>query len=456
MPSGTKTGIGIGVGQGVTNFINAYYQGKAFEEEEKRNKYAPILQMILSQVQDDDIPFNQRAELIDSVPDLLGIKLPTRLSKQLGLDKMNQMMVDTGQKSEEQLPSIDINHYLNKEGEVQSQSEVIQEGRLSEPILKKRGELTPRELKSIYNQRELELKNKAELAQQKELIKLRNEADIEELKTKGFKELGNFFDKDKNRWFTAFGNPITGDEKRLYYPENATPEKVITKQISGGGLTGKYKMLAQAEEDVSNYEKNGDKSGVSTGRYLAAKRVLDADTSGQDVREALTSYYSTRNEGDLPIQPAQKESIDLQKKTADRLEANSARDLEIKITEADADIQRYSLEANSALQNLVRLEQLYNGIKRDKNAEPEEIERAKDDYTRANSAYSEANGRLEAAHTRKSRLESLRNSSQTPASNVTNPNNRKLLDDFRRLNPNVNWTDEEILEFLRKKKNSRR
>jgi len=216
------------------------------------------------------------------------------------------------------------------------------------PIFKKRGDLTSRELNNIFKTRQDKIDFQQDIAKAKVLGNIQDERELNRLKAQGWK--GNdeiLFDTDKKQYFQQFTNPFTSETKRYYYPENAVPKSIIEKKLTASGLTGKYKMLAQAEEDIASYEKDGNTSGISEGRYLAAKRVIDADNSGQDVREALANYYSTRNVGQLRIQPSQQAGLDLQESSQDRAEQNRIEDLNLKLSDAESKIVEFDSEYTS-------------------------------------------------------------------------------------------------------------
>jgi hypothetical protein len=98
MPSGTGLGIARGLELGVQNFLNSYLAVKQSKHEEKYRKLAPVMQVIYSQIQDPSMPLDQRIKAADSIPFLLDPKYSgSKLSEQLGLDKLAEQQIETGE-----------------------------------------------------------------------------------------------------------------------------------------------------------------------------------------------------------------------------------------------------------------------------------------------------------------------------------------------------------------------
>jgi hypothetical protein len=313
MPTGTGLGVGKGIAQGLDNFFRSYYMATQHEDEQKRNKNAPVLQLIMSQIQDDDVPFSQRQALIDRIPELMGIKLSQPLSKQLNLDQLNQTLVDTGT-SEKKLnvkegtteqsvipdssgPQVTENVGPAPEVSVSTQRKFL-----------KRGDVTPSDLKRFQKNVSDERDFNQSIALTKEQLRLKAESDREELKAKGWQKTGDiFYDKDKGLYFEQWSNPFTQETRRVEFPKNALPKSTVEKQITSSKPSGRFGQLQMANTIIQEYE--ADNTSHSYADYLAAKQTLNDFEKTGKVKDAQIKYLTGRNAGESPIQPAQQETF---------------------------------------------------------------------------------------------------------------------------------------------------
>lgn len=460
MPS---LGYGNGAAKFVDNFIRSYYQGKDYEQQTKRQEYLTLLQGLTPQLESPDVPFSQKTRLAKILLSQAGIKDQSIIDNVFGqLDELDKQEVNTG--NNEIL--LDASQY-NVRNVIPDSSgpQVLDSGtapNLEAHTFKKHGDITPRELQNIFKTRQDQIDFKQDIAKAKVLGEIQDERELKKLQAAGWK--GNdevLYDQDKKQYFQQFTNPFTGETRRYYYPENAVPKSTIEKRITSSGLTGKYKMLAQAEEDVANYEKNGANSGVPEGRYLAAKRVLDADTQGQDVREALTSYYSTRNAGQLPIQPSQQESIRLQQEGRDLQREGLDLQKQTRLDNAEAELVKAEEEKWGARNeyDLIKAELDDAAIK----LANEEIKQS--DFNqikrRHDAALAKWNKASASVNTAKKKVDSAKSIVSKKSINASSnldvlvEKNRELINQVRAKNPNTKLTDRQILQAILNKANKK-
>lgn len=456
----SKYGYGKGAALAVDNFFKSYYVAKDMEVQDKRQQFLTLLEGIKPQLESDTVPFSQKTKLAKVLLSQAGIKDHSAIENIFGqLDELDQQQIDTG----EQQTVVDASNY-NKQSVTPDNSgpQVLDSGiapNLSKPIFKKRGDITPLELKSIFKTKQDQIDFKQDIEKARVIGDIQDTRELNRLKAQGWKGTDEIlYDTDKKQYFQQLTNPFTNEVQRYYYPENAVPKSTIEKRISSSGLTGKYKMLSQAEEDIASYEKDGVKSGISEGRYLAAKRVIEADNSGQDVREALSSYYGTRNKGELPIQPGQQASLDIQNQ-------NRNEDLNLKLSDAEAKIIEFETEYSSkgnevrgAAENLSKAkidldngdidQKQYNLIEKQFNDAVEDMNRAKAKRDSAIKARDNVKGIINNRGTK-----SISGSSNNIDTLVEK--NKELIKQVRDKNPNTKLTDRQIMQAILNKANKK-
>lgn len=92
MPNGL--GVGAGIAKGAEAFVNNFMRAKQLEHDEKQQKNAFVVQLLTRQLEDENLPYYERAKILDSIPKLLGIKnMDRNLSEMFGLDKFNKEIV---------------------------------------------------------------------------------------------------------------------------------------------------------------------------------------------------------------------------------------------------------------------------------------------------------------------------------------------------------------------------
>lgn len=81
--------IGAGIAAGAQSFVQSFMQARQMKEQEKLQQNAFLVQVLTKQLEDDTIPYFQRAKILDSIPQLIGIKkMDRRLSEMMGMDEV--------------------------------------------------------------------------------------------------------------------------------------------------------------------------------------------------------------------------------------------------------------------------------------------------------------------------------------------------------------------------------
>jgi hypothetical protein len=444
----------IDASQFVGNFLNTYFAVKQSRDAEKQKKYEPIIAAVMDRIKSDDTTYTQKTALTKSLFTTLGIKTDESVSQLFSeIENQDKQLVKTKEGNEGQLPIIQSD-YSNQKPSVE-----LQKGITPTPDeFIERGSLTPYEYKDLIRQKTEDRALPRELAKKRELIKLQSEADLEELKVKGYKDLGLFKDKDGS-WFNLFSNPITGDERRIPLPKDALPESVVNKQIQAqsGGIGGLAKQLSWAYGIKAQAE--SDPNSVTAAQLQAADKVIENQNVNVGLKQANTAYAQQGVEGTRRTQPAQQESLGLQREGMDLRKSEIVSNLEQEATKGETKARELQQTVNDLEAQLTSTEALL-GIRTDEDELKElqtRADRLRDDLRIARKdlaiAFSEGAAATKALQKQKGQS----------TNTSLNPAQSQAVQTFRKNNANnpkaQSMSDSEILNYLmslRQKKTIRR
>jgi hypothetical protein len=304
--------VSIDASQFVGNFLNTYFAVKQSRDAEKQKKYEPIIAAVMDRIKSDDTTYTQKTALTKSLFQTLGIKTDESVSQLFSeIENQDKQLVKTKEKVNPVVPT-----NIGSEGftdiEQARQKNVALGDKTPENVFNpieeqgiKRGDLTPYEYKELIKQKSEDRSFPRELAKRRELIKLESEATIEQLKIKGFKDLGLFKDKDGS-WFNLFSNPLTGDERRIPLPKDALPESVVNKQIQAqsSGIGGLAKQLSWAYGIKAQAE--SDPNSVTAAQVTAADEVIRNQQTNVNLKQAQTTVAVQTGSGTRLVQPGEK------------------------------------------------------------------------------------------------------------------------------------------------------
>lgn len=474
MPNRTKLGWAKGIKEGIDSFLRSYYMATQYEDEQKRNKNAPVLQLIMSQLDNPDVPFSQHQALIDRIPELIGIKLSTPLSQQLNLPQLNQALIDTGTNEDRVTsdPNKDKGMLIDESGPQVLDSgiapDLVQRG-LGERKFLKRGDVSPNDLKrfqkNIGDERDFQQAVKLEETK----LSLKAQSDREELKAKGWQKTGDiFYDKDKELYFEQWTNPFSGETKRIEFPKNAVPKSTVEKSITVGGLPTKAKLLTWAYNVKSQQEDNP--SSVSSAQVKAADDIIKDEGLGQKSKDAYITATGQGISGDKPIQPTQQE-------TFSRQDDDKIIEAEEKANENDDLVTNLQIQAANYLPRLNDINLKMGEIRaRNDNKEPtledepedykeyqnlqKQLDSLNDEVRGINKQITEAQAKSSAAKKTIQKRSSQKFTKTSTNNNLkldpTTPNNQKAIRAFRDANNGASeLSDIQILEIYAKKRGNR-
>jgi hypothetical protein len=340
--------IGVDASQFVNNFLNAYYMGKQFDEESKRRKYEPIIASVMEKIKSPDTTYSEKTALTKSLFNVMGIKTDESVSQLFSeIEKQDNKLIEERKPKNPYVPTT-----IGEEGFTdikEAQQKNVNLGDKSvgnvfnqiEGQSTRRGDLTPLEYEDIIKEKAESRRFPRELQRQKEIIKLKSEAELNEYKAKGYKEVGLFKDKNGD-WFYSVLNPFTKDEQRAYLPQGATPESIVKEQNKAlnrnTGLVGSAKNLAWAYTIKGKQE--DDPNSVTPQEISTANDIIKNQRLGEGIKEATTTALQQGNTGTRLPSPAQvidderaREELGIRKTEID---VNTEKELTEATTEAEA------------------------------------------------------------------------------------------------------------------------
>ncbi len=479
MPGGTGRGLALGIAQGARNFLDSFLAVKQAKHEEKWRKLAPIIQAVDYQIQDPNTPLDQKIKALDSLPHILGSPSTIPLSQTLGLDKLAEQQVDTGQTQTikqgqtsggaTDQGAVDYNNInINQQGAVQppadpnaiatnpsplaTSTDVKAPLDTTRKLLRRRGEMSSND---IALQKQLQVhaaEQQDEFTRQYKLEQLHASLQERVLNNQGWKNNGDWnYDDSTKTWQQDWFNPITKESYQQRLKPGIVPEQVILKQIqaSGGNKSGVSKaystlrtaiatQMGKEEDDPSvqlataNLWKNNFQAGVDYKEQgVTGTRKIQPAQSADDARAAEQNRIALQGDYDSKRSKAVESSNRAYNSAA---EANTYYNNNIKPMEADEqadnldDDQKKELAAHRA--EYQRLKNIADSSK------------AEDEGNKT--ALQDAHNKLLSS--------SQSRSLQTPGSSQFSPRMRVSIDAVRKANPNTKLSDDQIAVQIRTKK----
>lgn len=459
--------IGAGIAQGASSFVQSFMQARQMKEQEKLQQNAFLVQVLTKQLEDDTIPYFQRAKILDSIPSLLGIKkMDRRLSEMLGMD---EIMLNEPQEaavpSKEGTSSRDLVDTSVTDPALASSIKLKRTQATSEipASLERKGDLSPALIRKKLNLEIRKAEDNQDYDKQAKLLKLNFDLQMDSLKGTGFtKELFRGYDKDGNYIITLANQK--GETKNINLGD------VDSEAITKAGITGNKPSIFVRDREKFWLTQNNPETGQNYSEEEANIKALeDANTQfklKQRTGEAFITGQQQRIAGTVPIQPAQ--SADDKRAIAERRATLRANINTVKRQALDAslDAKNKSLQAHDQWNNVVEptkreMQKLiddgyettspeYRGLQTKLNTE---IDRYNDLKRMADDADSKDKSLKDAQKEAEDIFKEYENGVNSNSSPAVPSNIMKAIEIIRKNNPDQtkNMSDSDIINYLRNK-----
>lgn len=292
---GNGLAIGAGIAKGAENFVNSYMQATQYENQQKMMKHQVILSALYKNLDDENLPYTERARIFDAIPGLMGIKLDAPLSHMMGLHDLLDKDVETGptkvatpttgKSGQVSTNAIEAPEVQSPDGSSVSMgvsdpgntlnSTITQRGTEAETAkTEKFGDLSPARYKQLITTRQQSIDS------EKQLENYRRKAEIDfELQQQSYKAQG--YTRVVTEGFNTNGEYVvlmanaSNDIKEVKMPKGFQPTKILAKSGTGlppairvytdyfqnqkNPLTGENFTPQEAhDEAVKLYKENGD------------------------------------------------------------------------------------------------------------------------------------------------------------------------------------------------------
>lgn len=461
MSNGNGLGIAHGIELGVQNFLNSYLAVKQQKHEEKYRKLAPIMQVIHSQIADPNTPLDQKIKAMDSLPYILDPKYSgSKLSQQLGLDKLAEQEVDTGESVTQQGqkgglvedPNAVEANKIN-ESPIATSVNLKATKTLKKPLLKRRGELSANDINLMKQMKLQQSEDESQFQRQYRLAQVQSDLQEKVLNKNGWKNNGDWtYDESNKSWQQEWFNPITKESYQQKLTPGIVPETVILKQIQASGKSGSggvskaYSTLRTAIATSMGLEEDDPKVQLATANLWKTNFQATVDYKEQGVG------------GSRKIQPAQAEGLGIQKLQVQQTHAA----LIAEAQSASDNVDSLANRKNTAWQNSADAKANFDKAKQDYESDEKGYQDAEINYRKAfdaaNDLESQYQNALKLSNTKKAQVqvsEKNLNSSGISTSNAPSASSVNLsvrmktrIDVFRKKNPNANLTDAQIANIL--------
>lgn len=302
--------IGAGIARGAKSFMDSFMQGKMYQQQEQLMKHQVILSALYKNLEDDNIPYAQRAKIFDAIPGLMGIKLDAPLSQMMGLQDLLDDEVEVqseikatpakagtpaGTITDENAVASGLAGTISQEA-----TQDVPAGIGREKVTEQFGDMSPARYKQLITSRQQDIDS------EKALENYRRKAEIDfELQQNSYKAQG--YNKVITEGFNSAGEYVvlmanaSNDIKEVKMPKGFKPTKLLSKSGTKlpsmvvartayysneiNPITGENYTPQEAEQmALTDYKKFGDK-------------MFDVGVAG---KEASTKSAELRNAGEMP------------------------------------------------------------------------------------------------------------------------------------------------------------
>lgn len=332
MPNGLS--IGAGIAKGAENFVNSYMQAKAYKDQQKMQKHQIILQSLYRNLEDDNIPYNERAKIFDAIPGLLNIKLDAPLSHKIGLHDLLGKDVETesakaatpttSQFGRTSTSAIEAPEVSTPEGVSMGVSDpgnelttsVSQQGTQAEAAKTvKFGDLSPAKHKQLLINRQQDIETERSLDTYRRKAEIDLDLQDRTLKAQGYtKEIARGIDSNTGLYTILRANQ-NGDVKSVTMPKGFVPLELMVAQTKSTG--SKLPASVRAYQAYFENQINPDTGTNFTSEEAQAKAVEYYKNNGDVMfgltkaqKDATTTGTNLRNAGEMPLSGSEKAAIE--------------------------------------------------------------------------------------------------------------------------------------------------
>jgi hypothetical protein len=433
--------IGHAVARGGKSFLDSFIRTKQMEQQEKLQKNAFVIDVLMGQLRDENIPYDQRAKILDSIPQLVGAKLDRPLSQMLQLDKFNEQIVKTKEATSGTPDTFGTKDTssgiaITRKGTQGTEAEFQRQGELTPAIIKRKLAL---ELKRADDEGDTE--------KAKKIAQIQFDLNEKSYKANGFKITSE--GTDENGEYVQILTNNSGEQKVNRLPEGFKPLKL---QIAETRLNKPSTFIKERED-------YWESQGLSAEE--ANRKALEDANERYKLKQKTGEAYVTSIEqgikGTKPLQPAQiaddiraneQQRLTIQKDIDDNLaEAtaamNDVQELGRQKTEAGTEAAKLDQEFASTEFNATDPE--YKDLVRRRQEARDRYNKLTNDYQDARRREVSARGKATAAQ---GRLKGV------GASPVISSQIKSAVQQVRKNNPDKtkNMSDDEIINYLRSKK----
>jgi hypothetical protein len=414
MPSGLEAGAAIS--RGAKAFLSSYYQAHQMELQQKQQANAVIVNALTRQLEDENLPYYERAKILDSIPQLVGAKLKAPLSVTMGLDKFNEKDVITKEATKGTPNSLQTD--TNAIGQTSSTGDPnATDGSLStsSPLADsfntkgtqgtaaetdKMGNLSPAFMKKKLIMETNAANDANDIDKQTKILKINYELQARVLNKGGYNQkIAEAFDPSGNYLITM----SNGTDTKTINLGKVNPLALEKSKIAANKPTGKLGQLQTAQQVIQEYQT--DPTSHSYADYTAAQQFIDHFEKTGQLLEAQITSTNQGNTGTKPIQPPQKADDARADQDRQRAAQTAIDEADAKEKAALATREQIAKQKNAAWQEAADAKQklvaaqndglgpqdpAYRDAENEYNRKDAIARGLEEDYRRAHQAYTEA------------------------------------------------------------------
>lgn len=378
-----KLELGRAIAKGAESFVNSFQQGKMLEQQEKLQKNQIIAQAMQIALQDENVPYSQRFKILDSIPNLYGVKLDRPLSEQYGLHELLDKDIETEQEQTNVQTS-------SANAKVEGREEGVSAETTSNPYnlitktpakTQKFGDLSPAQYKSLIIRRQKQLDDADELQHQTKLLQIQQELQDKSYASRGWEKQGDWFLDEKNKeWVQVYFNPHT-NQSREQRIKDVIPQRVVEAEMRGNRPSN----FVREREDYWETQINPATGRVYTTEEASQLALKDAnerfkaDLTYKTGQATRTTQSTT---GSVPVTEAQRRDDERADETNRISRENNLIQLRRQQQEAEAAEGSLSDLITEQESNVVQRQKEFDTIKEDYEPEEQEYQRAEDALNR--------------------------------------------------------------------------
>lgn len=309
-------GLGYGLARGANAFMQSYMQTKMMKEQSKMQKHQIILQALYKNLEDENIPYRERAKIFDAIPGLLGIKMDVPLSQTMGLQDLLDKDVETqsaiaAKPAKEGTSAHTVTDMAATEAGLADT--IYQQGTEATPavpgrdrIAEKFGDMSPAKYKQLITTRQQDVDAERSLEFYRRKAEIDFELQQDSYKAQGYtRTITEGFNTD-GEYVVLMGN-ASNDIKEVKMPRGFKPIKMLAK--SGSRLPSAIIGLkAYYQNEINpltgvNYTPEEAEALAAKDYKVRGDKMFKLTEEG---KEATTQGAELRNTGEMPPSPAER------------------------------------------------------------------------------------------------------------------------------------------------------